>query len=109
MIDDSNTHNAGVAGADVIVGLHRVPDTEVVGLLLQLGEVEGPGLLPAEVHLARGHSLGHLAPPPEGAAKHCNILLKIEFLYSLPFSKSRLSKESISYHRGARGPNILVF
>ena len=71
MINDSDTHNAGVAGADVIFRLHRVPDTEVVSLLLQLGEVEGPGLLPAEVHLARG--LGgqpQLPPPPEGAAEH---------------------------------------
>ena len=85
MINDSDTHNAGVAGADVIVRLHWVPDTEVVGLLLQLGQVESPGLLPAEVHLTRGHSLGHLAPPPEGAAEHRNILLKIEFLDILPF------------------------
>ena len=48
---DVYTHDAGVAGADVSVRLHRVPDTEVVCLLLQLGQVEGPGLLPAEVHL----------------------------------------------------------
>ena len=73
-----DTHDAGVAGADVRVRLHRVPDTEVVSLLLQLGQVEGPGLLSAEVHLARGHSLSQLPPPPEWAAEHCNILLKLE-------------------------------
>ena len=77
---DVYTHDAGVAGADVGVRLHWVPDTEVVRLLLQLGHVEGPGFLPAEVHLTRGHSLGHLSPPPEGAAEHRNILLKIELL-----------------------------
>ena len=65
-----DTHDAGVAGADVRVRLHRVPDTEVVSLLLQLGQVEGPGLLSAEVHLARGHSLSQLPPPPEWAAEH---------------------------------------
>ena len=67
-----DTHDACVTGADVGLCLRpRLPDTEVVGLLLELGEVQGPGLLPAEVHLARG--LGgqpQLPPPPEGAAEH---------------------------------------
>ena len=74
---DVYTHDAGVAGADVGVRLHWVPDTEVVCLLLQLGHVEGPGLLPAEVHLARGHSLAQLPFPPEWAAENRDILLKI--------------------------------
>ena len=67
-----DTHDASVTGADVGLCLRPgLPDTEVVCLLLELGEVEGPGLLPAEVHLARG--LGgqpQLPPPPEGAAEH---------------------------------------
>ena len=67
-----DTHDACVTGADVGLCLRpRLPDTEVVCLLLELGEVEGPGLLPAEVPLARG--LGgqpQLPPPPEGAAEH---------------------------------------
>ena len=71
MIMVINTHDAGVTGADVIVRLPgRVPDTEVVCLLLELGEVEGPGLLPAEVHLPRRHLPLPPFPPSEGAAKH---------------------------------------
>ena len=70
ILDSQDTHDAGVAGADVSVRLHGVPDTEVVRLLLQLGQVEGPGLLPAEAHLARGHGLAQVPPPPERAAEH---------------------------------------
>ena len=78
MIMVINTHDAGVTGADVIVRLPgRVPDTEVVCLLLELGEVEGPGLLLAEVHLPWGHGL--LSPPPEWTAEHGSSILVNKF------------------------------
>ena len=66
------THDARVTGADVGLCLRpRLPDTEVVCLLLELGEVEGPGLLPAEVHFARGlRGQPQLPPPSEGAAEN---------------------------------------
>ena len=67
------THNAGVAGADVgVLVLGGVSHGEVVGLLLELGPVQRPGLLARQLTLLRPP---RLAPPPEGRAEHHRLLL----------------------------------
>ena len=70
------THNAGVAGADVcVLVLGRVAHGEVVGLLLELGPVQRPGLLARQLTLLRPP---RPPPPPEGRAEHHRLLLTQE-------------------------------
>ena len=74
------THYAGVAGADVGLRLPVVPHREVVGLLLELGPVQRPRLLPAQVALLR-HApwllSTRLPSSPERGAEH-RLLLNMD-------------------------------
>ena len=80
MINDSDTHNAGVAGADVGLRLPVVTHREGVGLLLELGPVQRPRLLPTQVALFR-HApwllSTRLPSSPERGAEH-RLLLNMD-------------------------------